>query len=88
MSKKKFMEEVQAMPPPPALSSAEDFPTIGLNELGRRLITEENQPAAVTQIKEEKRPSQPPPPPPKKPEKKDENKSTVQPNKKVCIVDN
>src|SRR5438132_595665 len=37
-SKKKFMAEVQAMSPPPSLSSTDDFPTIGLNELGRRLI--------------------------------------------------
>jgi hypothetical protein len=89
-SKKKFMEEIQAMPPPPSLSSTDDFPAFGLSELGRRLITEENEPTVTIQVKEEK----PLPPPPSssaattaaKQEKKEEKKSTVQPNKKVGIV--
>jgi hypothetical protein len=99
MSKKKFMEEVQAMPPPPPLSSTDDFPTIGLNELGRRLITEENEFIVPKEVKEEKLPLPPPPPPPsstkqaKKDEtttkqvKQDEIASTVQSNKKVRIVE-
>jgi hypothetical protein len=98
MSKKKFMEEVQAMPPPPPLSSNDDFPTIGLNELGRRLITEENEFIVPTEVKEEKLLLPPPPPPSstkqaKKDEtttkqvKQDETTSTVQSNKKVRIVE-
>jgi hypothetical protein len=94
MSKKKFMEEVQAMPSPPSLSSTDDFPTFGLSELGRRLITEENESTMTAEVKEEK--SLPPPPPPPTPprpssttkqEKKEENKSTVQSTKKVSVVD-
>jgi hypothetical protein len=87
------MEEVQAMPPPPSLSSTSDFPSIGLNELGRRLITDENESTATTQVKEEKPlPTPPPPPPPsssstRKQEKKEENNSTVQSPNKVCIID-
>jgi len=97
MSKKKFMEEVQAMPPPPPLSSTNDFPTIGLNELGRRLIAEENEFIVPTEVKEEKLPLPTPPSSstkqPKKDEtttkqvKQDETASTVQSNKKVCIVE-
>ncbi|CAF0740473.1 unnamed protein product [Rotaria sordida] len=86
LSKKKFMEEVQTMPPPPSLSSADDFPTIGLSQLGQRLITDENQPTVTTQVKEEKLPSPPLPSSSIKQEKKDENKSTVQSNKKAPIV--
>ena len=89
MSKKKFMEEIQAMPPPPSFSSTDDFPTIGLSELGQRLITEENEPIVETPKKEKKPPSPIPPPPPsavKQEKKPDENKSTVQSNKKVCVV--
>lgn len=77
------MEEVQTMPPP-SLSSTNDFPTFGLSELGRRLITEDNEPTPTTQVKEEKPLPPPPPPPPSvKQEKKQENKPVTQPNKKV-----
>jgi hypothetical protein len=80
-SKKKFMEEVQALPP--ALSSNEDFPAFGLSELGRRLITEENQPTVVTtQVKEEKPLPSLPSSATTKQEKKEEKKSTVPSNKK------
>ncbi|CAF0775306.1 unnamed protein product [Rotaria sp. Silwood1] len=86
LSKKKFMEEVQAMPPPLSLSSTNDFPTIGLSQLGQRLITDENQPTLTAQTKEEKPPLPLPPSSTTssssiKQEKKDENKSTVQSNK-------
>jgi len=94
MSKKKFMEEVQAMPPPPPLSSTDDFPTIGLNELGRRLITEENEFIVPKEVKEEKLPLPTPPSSSTKQAKKDETRtkqdetaSTVQSNKKVRIVE-
>lgn len=83
-SKKKFMEEVQALPP--ALSSNEDFPAFGLSELGRRLITEENQPTVITQVKEEKPLPSLPSSATTKQEKKEEKKSTVPSNKKVRIL--
>ena len=78
------MEEIQAMPSPPSLSSTDDFPTFGLSELGRRLITEDNEPTVTTQIKEEKPRSSPSST--VKQEKKEENKSTVQSSKKVGSV--
>ncbi|CAF1634513.1 unnamed protein product [Adineta ricciae] len=74
-SKKKFMEELQSAAP--ALSSTDEFPAIGLSELGQRLITEEIVP--TTQVKEEKRPS---PVQPSQSAKKD-NSSTNQPKKKT-----
>jgi len=58
------LEEVNTMPPPPSLSSTNDFPTIGLSELGKRLIKDEDEPitkekpaaaaaAASTSVKQE-----------------------------------
>ncbi len=79
------MEEVQALPP--ALSSTEDFPTVGLSELGRRLITKENEPTKTTQVKaEEPLPTPPPSATTTKQGKKEEKKSPAPPNKKVGIV--
>jgi hypothetical protein len=81
MSKKKFMEEVQALPSPPALSSDNDYPAMGLSELGQRLITEEITPTVTKQVKGEKPHSAPSSTTTK--QVKNENKSTVPPNKKV-----
>ena len=84
------MEEIQAISSPPSLTSTDDFPTFGLSELGRRLITEENEPTPTTQVKTEKPLPRPPPPQPTpsvKQEKKQENKPAAQSNKKVSLMD-
>ena len=81
------MEEVHAMPPAPALSSMDDFPAVGLNELGRRLIVEDNVPTPTAQVKKEGKPATPPQPIVKE-EKKQENKPSVQSTKKVHAIDN
>ncbi|CAF2332409.1 unnamed protein product [Rotaria sp. Silwood2] len=84
LSKKKFIQEVQGMPPPALLSSTNEFRAIGLSQLGQRLITDENQPTVTTQAKEDKPPSPLPPPPPSSSSiKQEENKSKVQSNKKI-----
>lgn len=72
---------MQTMPGPPSLFSTADFPTIGLNQLGQRLMTEETQSNVTPQVKEEKFSSSSPSP--KKEQKNNENKSTEQSNKKV-----
>ena len=81
------MEEVQAMPP--VLSSIEDFPTVGLSELGQRLITTENEPAKTTKVKvEEPLPTPPSSAATTKQGKKEEKKPSTTPtppNKKVRI---
>ncbi|CAM2700391.1 unnamed protein product [Rotaria socialis] len=81
MSKKKFMEELHSMPTPPPLSSTDDFPTIGLSQLGQRLITEESQTTVTTQLNDKKPPATLPTS--KKQQKKDENKPIDQSNKKT-----
>lgn len=81
------MEEVHAMAPAPSLSSMEDFPTVGLSELGRRLIVEDNVPTPTAQVKKEEKPALPPQPIVKE-EKKQENKPSAQSNKKVHSIDN
>ncbi|CAF1088720.1 unnamed protein product [Adineta steineri] len=58
MSKKKFIEEIQSMQTPPSLNSTNDFPAMGLNELGRRLITDDDEPTKNVKVKQEKTSSQ------------------------------
>lgn len=77
MSKKKFMEEVQTMAPP-VLASAQDFPSIGLTELGQRLITEENDPNVTNVVKKAKAA----PSPASQTNNTVENASTASPKKK------
>ena len=77
-SKKKFMEEVQMMSSAPSLASTDDFPTIGLTQLGQRLITEETEPKATNDKKEKKAE----PSPAVQVNTSVENKSTASPKKK------
>lgn len=76
------MEEVHAMPSALSLSSMDDFPTMGLSDLGRRLIVADNEPTPTTHVNKQDKPASPPKPIVTE-EKKQENKPNTQSNKKV-----